>query len=332
MKNLSFGLLAMMATGCATVKPFEQSDEAMMSQVMEEARISKDLDSWIKNAGSAKVVFINMEDNNYTDDQNPEYMIVDHLYTKIKDGNNSLKILERDPDILNVFQKEIDGVDLPATWKPGGTTDDSLTIDERRAELGAMIRAVVTEISPQDVLAQLEEECCKADSGSKDLEKIIANEVGSNKSSLLKWLVGEYYDLYPEVKANTRHVDVDNADYLIAYRVYDYGTWKARRLTDIKRYSYVKLHVRVVDMETGEVIVADFMDNQIEDTLSNKEAAALAKSNASQSDYGRPSSRSSRSGKDASTRKRSTSSFGTPSSSKSGGLISTVLEKIMFWK
>jgi len=322
----------MLATGCATIDPFERSDEAMMSKVMEEARISKDLDSWIKNAGSSSVVFINMEDNNYTDDQLPEYMILDHMYTKIKDGNNSIRILERDPDILNVFQKEMDGVDLPATWKPGGTTD-SLSIEERRAELGSMIRAIVTNISPQDVLVTLDE-CCGnngKEGQAQDLEKVIANEVGGKKSDLLKWLVREYYDLYPAVTASKRHVDVENADFLIAYRVYDYGAWKSRRLTGSDRITYVKLHVRVVDMKTGEVIVADFMDNKKEDRLSNKEMAALAKSSASQSDYGRPSTRSSKSGRDAAP-KKSPSSFGSAPASSGGGLISKLLDKVMFWK
>ena len=329
MTRFNLGLVVMLATGCATIDPFERSDEAMMSKVMEEARISKDLDSWIKNAGSASVVFINMEDNNYTDDQLPEYMVLDHMYTKLKDGNNSIRILERDPDILNVFQKEIDGVDLPATWKPGGSTTDPLSIEERRAELGAMIRAIVSNISPQDVLVTLDECCDKGD--GKNLEQLLANEVGGNKSDLLKWLVREYYDLYPEVTASKRHVDIENADYLIAYRVYDYGAWKSRRLTGSDRITYVKLHVRVVDMDTGEVIVADFMENKKEDRLSNKEMAALAKSSASQSDYGRPSTRSSKSGRDAAP-KKSPSSFGSTPASSGGGMISDLMEKLMFWK
>jgi len=329
MKRLHLGLVALLATGCATIDPFERSDEAMMSQVMEEARISKDLDSWIKNAGNSSVVFINMEDNNYTDDQLPEYMVLDHMYTKIKDGNNSLRILERDPDILNVFQKEMDGVDLPATWKPGGATTDPLTIDQRRAELGAMIRSIVTSISPQDVLITLDECCDK--NGTTDLEEVLANEVGNNKSDLLKWLVKEYYDLYPSMKADKRHVQIENADYLIAYRVYDYGTWNSRRLTGSDRITYVKLHLRVVDMKSGEVIVADFMDNKKQDRLSNKEMAALAKSSASQSDYGRPSTRSSKSGRDA-VLKRQPTSFNLIPVFFGGGMIFDFLDKVMFWK
>ena len=328
MNRLNLGLVALLATGCATIDPFERSDEAMMSKVMQEARISKDLESWIKNAGNASVVFINMEDNNYTDDQLPEYMLLDHMYTKIKDGNNSIRILERDPDILNVFQKEINGVELPATWKPGGMTTDGLSIGERRSELGAMIRSIVTSISPQDVLITLDE-CCEKGS-SDSIEGVLANEVGTNKSELLKWSVKEYYDLYPEVKESKRHVDVDNADYLVAYRVYDYGAWKSRRLTGSDRITYVKLHLRVVDMETGEVIVADFMENKKEDRLSNKEMAALAKSQASQSDYGRPSTRSSKSGRDA-TPKMKPSSYGSEPAS-SGGIFSNIMDKVMFWK
>jgi curli biogenesis system outer membrane secretion channel CsgG len=97
-------------------------------------------------------------------------------------------------------------------------------------------------------------------------------------------------------------------------------------LTGSDRITYVKLHLRVVDMKTGEVIVADFMENKKEDRLNNKEMAALAKSQASQSDYGRPSTRSSKSGRDAAP-KMKPSSFGSEPAA-SGGIFS----KIKFWK
>jgi len=331
MNRFFFGVLALAATGCATVNPFEKSDEAMMAQVMDEASMSKDLDSWLRSAGSANVVFVNMEDPNYTDDQNPEYMVLDYLYTKIKDGNSAVKILERDPDVLNIVQKENNGLDLPASFKPGDVTSDSLSIERRRSELGNLIWAIVNDVAPQDVLVALEDECCKDGGHAQDLEDVIANEVGKNKSDLLKWLVKEYYGLYPTVNVTTRHVDVENADYLIGYRVYDYGAWKSRTLTGSDRITYVKLHVRVIDMKTGEIIVSDFMSNSKEDRLSNKEMAALAKSSASQSDYGRPSSRSSRSGRDAAP-KQSTPSYEPADDGSTGGLLGSLLDKLMFWK
>ena len=41
-------------------------------------------------------------------------------------------------------------------------------------------------------------------------------------------------------------------------------------------------------MKTGEVVLSDFMEETIKDTMTTKERAALSRSKASQSDYGRP--------------------------------------------
>jgi hypothetical protein len=344
MNKTNLILMSIFASGCAMVDPFVKSDEAKMAGVIKEANMAKDVDSWIKNAGSAAVVFINMEDNRYTDDQLPEYMLHDAIYSKIKDGNSSIRILERDPDILGMVQRENDGVDLPATWLPDATTaQDSLTIEQRRNEVGALIRAVVHDIAPQDNLVELDY-CCEKGNNKEYLETVIANEVGSNKSELLQKLVKEYLGLYPEVKSQKlqkRHVDVDNADYLIAYRVYDFGTYKSRTIDGgANRISYVKLHMRVIDMDSGEVLISDFMENKDTDRLSRKEVSALMRTNASQSDYGRPSTRSSNSGGDSSPANSAPKSYGTPDGgSSSGGMVekaktavSSIVNKLMFWK
>lgn len=348
MTKTSLLLTSLFLSGCAAVDPFVKSDEANMAKIIKEANLAKDLDSWIKSAGNSAVVFINMEDNHYTDDQLPEYMVLDAIYSNIKDGNSSIRILERDPDILGMLQRENDGVDLPASWQPEAThASDSLTVEQRRDEVGALIRAIVHHVSPQDNLVELDY-CCSEGNNKEYLETVIANEVGSNKSELLQELVQEYMGLYPELKAKKlqqRHVDVDNADYLIAYRVYDFGTYKSKALTATNRISYVKIHIRVVDMETGEVIVSDFMENKANDRLSNREVAALARTKAAQSDYGRPSSRSSKSGSDGVTHS-SPSSSSSSSESSGGGLMDTlkalpkkaidagkgIVDKITFWK
>ena len=294
--SLSMGCFMKPATD---VNPFEKSDQAMMSAVMEKASLSSDLEKWMKEAGDANIVLINMEDSQHTNDQLPEYLIVDHLYTKFKDGNSEISIIERDQNILDLYTFEREGVQVrEVSIEDSG---DSLTPEERREEIGSLIQDVVRGVSPQDVLIQLEESCCSAnDEKSATATEILANEVGDNKSELLQYLVEEYTNLYPNVTSGggkgiveTKEVITDMADYLVAYRVYDFGNWKSVQDDNVNRITYVKLHIRVVDMTTGEVIVSDFMENTIEDRLTSDDDTSLKRdSNAKQTDFGRPSRRS----------------------------------------
>jgi hypothetical protein len=255
---------------------------------------------------------MNMEDDRYTDDQLPEYLILDAFYARLTNSDLKVRFLERDFDTLAMIERERSGIDLPTTTVEVVKSEDDINQaaeDARvaRERISNLISGVLGDIAAQDVIVMSEESCCGNNEGKKKLveTKIIANEVGSNKAALLKKLVNEYTALYdlknisaePAVTTTTtvvrKKVQVDQADYLLAYRIYDFGTWSVKD----KRTTYLKLHVRIVDMESGQILLSDFMEHRIEDVLTSGEKNSLVNSHASQSDFGRPAKRTSDSGK-----------------------------------
>ncbi len=297
--TLTVALFVTATSGCAMVDPFKRSDEAMMAKVADEIPLGNELGDWLEKASDKKIVLVNMENDRYQDDQLPEYMIHDALYSRLTgEKSRAPMLLDRDPDLLSLMARERDGLDLPSHMEGGDGPADSLTFEQRRAEIGGLIAHVVNEIAEQDVLVTHEASCCGDGKNHTQAahENLIANEVGTQKAQLLRDLVGQFSSLYPRVKAAevaTRHVDLTTADYLFAYRVYDYGTWNFEE----ERITYLKLHIRVIDLDSGEIVVSDFMEHRIEDSLTSKERKTLLKSKASQSDYGRPASRTPKNGR-----------------------------------
>ena len=170
-------------------------------------------------------------------------------------------------------------------------------VEAAREAVALMLRELIDELGEQDVLVTMDEACCGAKGGtSKTKTEIIANELGANKSKLLQDLVGRYTSLYDTGgKAETfrREVDVDQADYLFAYRIYDYGTWNFKD----QRVTYIKLHYRIVAIDTGRVLLSDFLEHRIDDELTSQERRTLTITYAKQSDYKRPAQRTPKAGR-----------------------------------
>ena len=295
-----------MFTGCfAKVNPFEMSDEAKMAEIADKVSFSDNIGKFLKDNSGSKFILVNMESSSFINDQLPEYMIHDALYTQIKEDYSDVELLARDSDILNLIEAETNTIEFcPAggcstVEEPAAEGVDSLTPEQRRLRVGTLLREITNELAEQDVLVLNEEECC-GDSKKVTGElttQMIANEVGEEKSELIQALVKEYVDLYdlPEEASKPAAIakkqlskELPKADYLFAYRIYDYGNWVQNNRTSSRRITYIKLHVRIVDMDTGEILVSDFLEETMEDTMSVKEKAALSRSKASQSDYGRP--------------------------------------------
>ncbi len=283
---------------CASIDPFTRSDQAMMAQVADEVAFGPELNAFFAEAAGKEVVIVNLESDQYTDDQLPEYMLLDAFYTRLTSSDIDVVLLDRDPDVLALMEREREGIDLPATWSyEPAMNPDSLTHEQRRHELGELIADLVDDLSGQDVLVLHDAPCCgeRDERGGVLKEQVIANEVGPEKAALLRELVEQYMSLYPEVETverPTRHVDLTTADYLVAYRVYEFGTWKNQVSRNrVERISYLKLHVRVIDLATGAIVVSDFMEHRISDTLTSGEASTLKTFRVGQEDFGRPSSR-----------------------------------------
>ena len=103
-------------SGCSMVDPFTRSNEAMMAQVAQDMPLTSEVKDWLYKAKGKKVILINMEDDRYTDDQLPEYMIHDAMYARLTNDDIKVTLLERDVDTLTILERENDGVDLPAEY------------------------------------------------------------------------------------------------------------------------------------------------------------------------------------------------------------------------
>ena len=311
---LLFSALPYFAGCYARVNPFEMSDEAQMAKIVSELKLSDSIEKFLKKSNGSKFVLVNMESSDYVNDELPEYMIHDALYSDIKENFKEIELLARDSDILNIIEEESNPIEFCPTGSCGqtvvveescGLSCDTLTPEERRLKVGSLIQQITSELAQQDVVVMNEEECCGNENKLKRelTTQIVANEVGNEKSDLIKALVKEYVSLYDlpkqtktqsTVSKKTLSKELPKADFLFAYRVYDYGNWIQTNRTTSRRITYIKLHIRIVDMETGEIMVSDFMEKTLEDTMSVRERAALSKTKASQSDYGRPAKKKDR--------------------------------------
>jgi len=189
--------------------------------------------------------------------------------------------------------------------------------------VGKLLRDLLDALDDQDsfVVAPNSPDKDHSIRAGKALETINSNEIGPTKAALLRELVGQYSDLYKVTQTEKREITttVAGADYLFAYRIYDFGTWSIKDT----RYTYIKAHIRIVDMQTGQVVVSDFIEKREKDELSSRERATLSNTHAKQADYGRPAKRTSDTGAGASTGGGTTSS--SKDSKESGGLFGWLL-------
>ena len=123
MKRLLLVVMSLGITvGCLSGKadPFTRSNEAMLARLVQEMPFGDSLERFLAAATGKKIIFVNMEDDEYTDDQLPEYMLLDALYSRLTSADVRVQLLERDPDTLTLLEMEMAGVELPASEKPCG--------------------------------------------------------------------------------------------------------------------------------------------------------------------------------------------------------------------
>ena len=316
-------VLAALCGGCATanIKPFVMSNEAMMSRVAMEASFTSELKDFFKSADGKRVVVVNIENAQFTNDQNPEYILHDAFYGRLTNENVQVLLLDRDPDVLEVLAAERRGRSVVDS-SDGGPTD-TLTAEERRAKISGMISQLLDQISPQDVLVHHQvtgaskQRLNALPRGTVSLRKkrrakkaalpiahagdpvvspeLVANELGPRKAALLRHLVSEYTKLFtvPNAKKKSQKLDLASADYLLAYRVYEFGPYNNKLSGGgYERTTYLKLHLRIVDMKTGGIIASDFMEHAHVDNLSAEQFAVLQNVRAKDADFRRPAGRS----------------------------------------
>lgn len=270
-------------TACFVSKtPFELTTEEVLQKASHEIEFGPKIEAWLKSekgfsceseAGTCpkSLVLIDMEKSSYQNDQNPEYILYDAFIDRLTSDEYNVRVLERDIDTIGFIEKELTGQELPSSLQPEDNTEgDDLTPEQRRDQVGQVISEISRLLAPQDVLFFDEESCCGDGVGSEDYSPIIANEIGAEKSELLKWLVQQYISLFPdgEPKPIPKNVvDVETAEYLFAYRVYDIGSDIEPSKTSTTRRTRIRLHVRIVNVDTSEIEVADFIEYELEEVI-----------------------------------------------------------------
>ena len=278
--------LLVLSTGCALKGKklqFELTGDEALKKVAREIELGSELDAWLKKVSSAcnakapscpSMILADLEKRDYQDDSAPEYLMYDAFIERLTSPEYGITVLERDPDALEIIKMDREGVKLPTSMEPIDTTEgDDITPEDKLAMAGGFIEEITSILAAQDVLMFEKEQCCNADGSVKsdfNPTAIIANEVGENKAMLIRELVNEYMELFPKPKANDipqKTIDVKVADYMMAYRLYRFDNTLEANGVNTERTTTLQMHVRVIDMNTGEIIVSDFLSNEMIESL-----------------------------------------------------------------
>jgi len=272
--------------GCFAKKSnnsFELTAHQALTKVARDIEFGGEVGGWLREVARAcnanapscpSMIIADMEKQSYQDDNKPDHLLHDALIERLTSSEFGVTVLERDPDIIGMLEMERNGVKLPSSMEPIDTTEgDDMTPDERRQQAGSLIAEITSVLAAQDVLLFEEEECCSNGEGFSnppDPTAIIANEVGEIKAQLIRDLVNEYLSLFPKgvpLEIPQRVVDVDISDFLFAYRIYEYDNELTTDKLTTDRRTSLRIHVRIVDLESGEIIVSDFLSNEFTETL-----------------------------------------------------------------
>lgn len=286
---------SMLLSGCAAshLDPFPVSNAAMMHRAALEIGFDGEIGAWLSRLKDKKVVLVNLENEDYVDDELADYMIHDAFYTRFLRSNNRIQLLERDADLLNLLRMELEGIELESTGKGGNTT--GVTEEERLARLSNFIEMMANKLSENEAAVFSPQENREHRPRTNILENIVSNEVGDNKLELLRLLIDEYKAIWAtetEATGDSYILDIEDSDYLLGYRVYEYGVyWGAKKGSFYPRTTYLKVHVRAIEVESGKIVVSDFMEHRIDDEVHKDDRSLLRNVPMKQSDFNRPQHR-----------------------------------------
>jgi hypothetical protein len=278
--------ILLLTSGCAIKgkKPqFEFTSDEALKKVSREIELGSELDAWLKKVSNAcntktpdcpSLILANVETRDYQNDSTPGYLMYDAFVERLTSPEYGVTLLERDKDALSIIEMERNGVKLPKSVEPiDTTTGDDVTPIEKLEQAGQFIEQITSILAAQDVLLFEKSECCNADGSFRadfNPTAIIANEVGETKATLIRKLVKEYMNLFPStepIDVPQKKIDVRVADYILAYRLYEFGNEFDTAGVNTERTTTLQMHIRIVDMKTGEVIVSDFLSNEMVESL-----------------------------------------------------------------
>jgi len=240
------------------------------------------------------LVLMNLDKDGYVGDSHPDEIIHDVFSARLTNSEYNVRLLERDRQGLNLIHKEINEIELPELMpnQLNSVANDSneeqrLSELERQEKIGGLIEDIALILTPQDNLffasesiSSHERSTATNDTGTvtsttspNQLQNVqLSNEVGEDKAELLRYLVDQYTNLYscddgfcnstPELP-ELPTVEVDHADYLLAYKIYRLDDDVEKQLGKKIRETEVRMHVRIINVVTGEIEVADTLSKTI---------------------------------------------------------------------
>ena len=246
------------------------------------------------------LVLMNLDKEGYVGDNAPDEVIHDVFSNRLTDPKYNVRLLERDRQGLNLIYSEINEIELPELLPDPQSQEETeitneaaeqtrLTELERQEKIGSLIEDISAILAPQDNLFFTTDivsahEIDDSDDGDEsqitvqspnELENIqLSNEVGERKSELLKYLVDQYISVYscesgfcqepvqPELP-EIPQVEVEHADYLLAYKIKSLDDQVDKDGRNKIRQTNVKMHARIINVQTGEIEVADTLEKTI---------------------------------------------------------------------
>jgi hypothetical protein len=272
----------------------EYTQDELYEQALYEIEFGTELEDWLKSESGyscqgidsdcpKSLVFMNLDREGYSNEKNPDALIGEVFGERLTDSTYNVRLLERDRQGLNLIQVEVNGVSLPQEV-PQEALNARLDSEERTRELsgqrqekvGDLISDIAKILAPQDNIffdqdsvetMSSNDDTVLTTSTVKELQNIqLSNELGERKSEMLRFLVDEYVSLYscegdfcsnPITQNPTTSVAVDTADYLFAYRISNFTDEVEKDLSEKTREATLKLHIRIINVHTGEIEVAD---------------------------------------------------------------------------
>lgn len=252
-------------SGCSVsqkkmVLDYEKSNPVRIEKSAMEIEVSDILPSSKELDGTLAVRSI--EDNIDSHiDFSVRYLIEDNLISNLL--NNGYRVVERDPDILeNLYREDKNNYLRPKTNGDKLPLIETLDLDALNSD---------SYFISNDLKDNPNTNCCDA------------------SESILDYLIEEHQSLVSDSNKLVS-TGLNSADYVLSYRVLECGVSYREVEKDLgsgfqvneslingkyKRTARTRLHVRLTDTETSEIVTAGLLEGIVEDEISKEHASAL---------------------------------------------------------
>ncbi|MAR15170.1 MAG: hypothetical protein CMG21_01785 [Candidatus Marinimicrobia bacterium] len=242
MRVLILLLLPLLITSCSTVsyiKDYDNTNPIKIEEATGGLKINEMIPSNLDGTIAVRSIELDLEDHL---DMGVIYMIEDHLITNLIE--NKYKVLERDPQALSNLYRESSSNYMKNNSKNSDSQDSSSQDPESSEAVN-----VIVNVSDQ-----------KLNSDNNESDKLDESD-----------------------KLVT--TDLNAADYMLSYRVLECGViytalesekrTSATDLNKLKRSARTRLHCRLTNTKTSEIVSSGIVENEITDIISKDDIMDL---------------------------------------------------------